>query len=145
MTLWRKHQEKIATLVWEIFPEEVMSEQTPKRWEGITERSRKDAPGGEKASLEDASGVTVSKVWASVQGGVEERLSKVVKGHVLNFCERSKGERREFRFMMKSLLCVFLKFCISCCLPWQGYHHVTRRKREPSFSFFLFFFFNTTL
>lgn len=63
--------------------------------------SRKDAPGGEEGTLWRMLQVTVSKVWASVQGGVEERLSKVVKGHVLNFCERSKGERREFRFMMK--------------------------------------------
>lgn len=54
--------------------------------------------------------------------------------------KEAKRERKEFRFMMESSLCIFLKFCISCSLPlgkvttmWQG--------ANESLLFLSFFFF----
>lgn len=121
-----------------------MSEQTPKKWQGTGQvRSRKDAPGGDKGTIWGTlQGVTVSKVWASVQGGVEERLSKVVKGHVLNFCERSKGRKERIQVYDAKFIAHFPKILrLRLPAPGQGYHHVTRRKWEPSFSSFLLFLF----
>lgn len=93
-------------------------------------RSRKDAPGGDKGTIWGTlQGVTVSKVWASVQGGVEERLSKVVKGHVLNFCERSKGRKERIQVYDAKFIAHFPKILrLRLPAPGQGYHHVTRRK-----------------
>ena len=116
-----------------------MSEQTPKRWEGT---GRKDAPGGDEGTIWGVlQGVTVSKVWASVQGGVEERLSKVVKGHVLNFHERSKERKERIQVYDGKFIVHFSKILhLLLPAPGQGYHHVTRSKWEPAFPFFLFFF-----
>lgn len=121
-----------------------MSEQTPKKWQGTGQvRSRKDASGGDEGTIWGTlQGVTVSKVWASVQGEVEERLSKVVKGHVLNFCERGKRRKERIQVYDAKFIAHFPKILhLLLPAPGQGYHHVTRRKWEPSFSSFLLFLF----
>lgn len=83
-------------------------------------RSRKDAPDGEEGTLWGTlQGVTVSKVQASVQGGIEERLSKVVKGHVLNFSERSKGRKERIQVYDEKFIACFPKI-LHLLLPSPG-------------------------
>lgn len=52
----------------------------------------------------------MTKVWASVQGGMGEKPSHVDKGHFLSFCERSRREKASIKVDGGKFLVPFPKF-----------------------------------
>lgn len=60
----------------------------------------------------------MTKVWAPGQGGVEERPSKVYKGHVLHFWERGKGRKERIQVYDGKFIGHFPEFCTPAAYPW---------------------------